>query len=208
METPIKIHAIQDPLPFLKIENLYTEEELKLIWQELEFLNCLDKLEPPEKTGTATDEDKNPLKNNSGLFLDYLYTNRKISNILTVNRKLFAPEILDVFCELSFGYRVIQKTNHDATLISYYENGGYYKPHEDESIFTAVTWFFKEPKSFTGGNFYFTDYDYKIEVENNMAVLFPSFVTHAVDEIKMIDDSLNSYGRYAMSQFVYLNPKK
>lgn len=201
------LHQIKNPFPFLQIENTYSTDELELIWQELEFLNCLDKLEPPEKTGTAV-EDGIPLKNNSGLFLDDIYVKRNISNILTLNRRLFDPEILNVFSDLSFGYGSIKKTNDDTTLISYYENSNYYNPHEDVSMFTGVTWFFKEPKAFTGGNFYFSDYNLKIEVQNNMTVLFPSFVKHAVDEIVLKDDSLPGHGRYCMSQFVYITNKE
>ena len=181
--TPI-LHQIKNPFPFLQIENFYSEDELKLIWQELEFLNYPHKLEPPENTGTAREkESKVPLKNNSGLFLNEIYTKKNISNILSINRKLFTPQILNTFSNLSFGYETIKTTDEDMTLISYYENGGYYKPHEDRAIYTAITWFFKEPKQFTGGNFYFTDYNLKIEIKNNMTILFPSFVTHAVDEI-------------------------
>ena len=63
-----KLRQIEEPFPFLEIKDLYNDKELKLIWQELEFLNCLNKLQPPEKTGTAVDEKTNiPLKNNSGL---------------------------------------------------------------------------------------------------------------------------------------------
>ena len=42
-----------DPFPFLEIENMYDDDQLKLIWQELEFLNQSDKFESPEKTGSA-----------------------------------------------------------------------------------------------------------------------------------------------------------
>ena len=52
------IHQIRNPLPFLQIENLYDEDELKLIWQELDFLNYPNKLKIPEKTGTALGERK------------------------------------------------------------------------------------------------------------------------------------------------------
>lgn len=201
----IELRQIEKPFPFMEIRNLYNEDELKLIWQELEFLNCLDKLEPPEKTGSAKDaETEILLKRNTGLFLDEIYYKRNISNILTLNSKLFSKEILTPFSEISFGYETIKKTNCDRTLISYYENGGYYKPHEDKSIFTAVTWFFKEPKAFTGGDFYFTDYNIKVEIENNMSVLFPSFVKHAVDKIILPNQNLVGYGRYSMTQFCYL----
>jgi len=199
-----KLRQIEEPFPFLEIKDLYNDKELKLIWQELEFLNCLNKLQPPEKTGTAVDEKTNvPLKNNSGLFLDNIYSKRSISNILTINRKLFSSEILDAFSELSFGYQNIKKTNVDTTLISYYDNGGYYKSHEDNAMYTAVTWFYKEPKAFTGGDLYFTDYNIQVEIENNMTVIFPSFVKHAVDNIVLKDKDLIGYGRYSMVQFVY-----
>ena len=198
------IHQIRNPFPFLQIENLYDEDELKLIWQELDFLNYPNKLKIPEKTGTALNEENLPLKKNKGLFLDTIYSERELSNILTVNRRLFDSQILNIFSELSFGYQSIKHTNDDSTLISYYENADYYKPHEDTAMYTAVTWFFKEPKAFIGGDFYFSDYNVKIEVQNNMMVLFPSFVKHSVDEIILKDKSLSGYGRYAMTQFVYI----
>jgi hypothetical protein len=198
------IHQIRNPFPFLQIENLYNESELKLIWQELDFLNYPEKLKIPEKTGTAFNEENIPLKSNKGLFLDTIYPEREISNILTLNSKSFDSEIVDAFSELSFGYQSIKQTNDDSTLISYYENADYYKPHEDIAMYTAVTWFFKEPKAFVGGDFYFSDYNLKIEVQNNMMILFPSFVKHSVDEIILKDKSLFGYGRYSMTQFAYI----
>jgi hypothetical protein len=198
------IHAITEPLPFLQIENLYSEDELKLIWQELEFLNHPNKLNPPEDTGTAVNnKTKELLKNNKGLFLDEVYTKRNMSNILFLSSKLFLPEILQTFSGLSIGYETITRTNSDKTMISYYENGGYYKPHKDGAIYTAITWFYKEPKLFSGGDFYFTDYDLKIKIQNNMTVLFPSCVTHHVDKV-IFNNELPGYGRYAVTQFLYL----
>jgi hypothetical protein len=198
------IHAITEPFPFLQIENLYSEDELKLIWQELEFLNHPHKLNPPEDTGTAVNnKTKELLKNNKGLFLDEVYAKRNMSNILFLSSKLFLPEILQTFSKLSIGYETITRTNSDKTMISYYENGGYYKPHKDGAIYTAITWFYKEPKAFTGGDFYFTDYDLKIKIQNNITVLFPSCVTHHVDEV-IFNNELPGYGRYAVTQFLYL----
>jgi hypothetical protein len=201
----ILINQIREPFPFLEINNLYDEDELKLIWQELDFLTSLNKLESPEKTGAGIDEESEiALKNNRGLFLDDIYTKRNISNILSINSKIFLPEILNAFSELSFGYQSIKFTTTDRTLISYYENGGYYKPHEDKAMYTAVTWFFKEPKAFTGGNFYFTDYNITVNIKNNMTVLFPSFVTHSVDKVIMENNNLVGCGRYSMSQFIFI----
>ena len=194
-----------NPFPFLEIENMYDDFQLKLIWQELEFLNQLNKLESPEKTGGAEVEGE-ILKKNSGLYLDNLYKTRNISNILTVNKNLFEPYILEEFSSLCFLYENIKETNDDTTLISYYDNGGYYKSHRDQALYTAITWFFKEPKKFMGGDFYFSDYDYKIEIKNNKTILFPSVINHSVDEVMMVDESNCEcgYGRYAMTQFLHL----
>jgi Rps23 Pro-64 3,4-dihydroxylase Tpa1-like proline 4-hydroxylase len=197
-----------DPFPFLEIENMYSKDELKLIWQELEFLNQSNKFEGPEETGSAKNFEGELLKQNSGLFLDEIYNSRKISNILTVNQNLFSSHILEEFSSLCFLYENITHTNEDTTLISYYDNGGYYKPHQDHALYTAVTWFFKEPKKFDGGDFYFTDYNLKIEVKNNKTVLFPSIIYHSVDEILMNTDSPPGYGRYVMVQLLYILLKK
>jgi hypothetical protein len=199
------IHQIEEPFPFLKIENLYDKDELKLIWQELDFLTT--KLENPENTGAAKDNEGKSLKNNSGLLLDDVYQKRNISNILSINTKLFLPEIINAFSDLSFGYQNIKKTNYDRTLISYYENGGYYKSHEDIAMYTAITWFFKEPKAFVGGDFYFTDYNLKIEIKNNITVLFPSFVKHSVDEVILENNNLIGCGRYSMVQSCFIVSK-
>ena len=196
------IVQVKHPFPYLRIENLYSTEELELIAQELDFLTYPDKLEGPLLTATAKDEDNNPLKENRGLFLDEIYPKRNISNILKVNRKIFQSEYLDSFSDLCFGYQNIKRCNLDHTLINYYENGGYYKPHCDSFLYTAVTWFFREPRLFEGGNFYFSDYNEKIQIEHNMAVIFPSFVKHSVEEVKMMSDLPTGYGRYSMSQFI------
>lgn len=195
------ITKIEDPFPYLKIQNMYSDEELELISQELIFLNHDHKLEGPKETGSAID-DNNILKNNKGLFLDDLYSKRKISNILSINRKTFNREYLESYASLNFGYKSILKCNHDATLISYYENGGYYYPHHDVAIHTALTWFFNTPKLFDGGNLIFTEYDEVVEIQHNMTVIFPSFVLHSVEEVIMNENIPRGFGRYCMSQFM------
>lgn len=195
------ITKIKDPFPYLKIENLYTEEELELIADELIFLNHKSKLEDPETTGTARFSG-DILKENRGLFLDDLYKRREISNILSINRKIFKKEYLEAYASLSFGYKSILECDVDTTLISYYENGGYYKPHKDNAVHTALTWFFETPKMFEGGDLFFPEYNEKIEIQQNMAIIFPSFVLHSVDEVKMDENIPKGFGRYCMSQFI------
>lgn len=197
------ITKIFDPFPYLKIEKMYDEVELQLIEQELDFLNFEEKLESPIETNSAK-KDGIILKENRGLFLDNLYSKREISNILKVNRKIFNKEYLECYSSLSFGYKSILNCNLDTTLISYYENGGYYKPHYDHAFHTALTWFFRTPKQFSGGDLVFSEYNEKIEIQHNLTIIFPSFVLHSVEEVMMDKDLPRGLGRFCMSQFISL----
>jgi hypothetical protein len=199
--------SLQDPFPHLIVDDLYDEDELKLVWQELEFLNHLDKWKKPEETGAAVISE-DILKNSLGLFLDGdnpIYSHRNISNILKVNRKILSEDVLGTYSKLSFGYQSALISNHDTTLINYYEDSHYYKRHYDRSIVTSLTWFYKEPKSFFGGDLIFSDFDrYTVTVKNNRAILFPSFIFHEVEEICMPENK-PGYGRYCMSQFFMIS---
>jgi Rps23 Pro-64 3,4-dihydroxylase Tpa1-like proline 4-hydroxylase len=87
--------------------------------------------------------------------------------------------------------------------MSYYEDNDYYYSHHDVSAYTYVFWLFKEPKNFLGGDLYFDDVDYKIQVNSNMAVLFPSWAIHSVDKITMLPgiNPYKGFGRFAFTTF-------
>jgi hypothetical protein len=193
------------PFPHLIIENTFDNHELELIWQELDFLTYSNKFDPPSKTSSATDNLGNTLKSNGGIFLDSCYYKREISNILTTNRKLFEKDILQEFAKLSFGYNQILHCNQDFTLLSYYEDSDYYLPHQDVSLFTILTWFYKTPKSFRGGDLIFSEYDYQTSIKNNITLFFPSYIQHSVTKVEMIHTypKFSGYGRYCMSNFLH-----
>ena len=91
-------------------------------------------------------------------------------------------------------------------MISYYENNDYYKSHTDLALLTSLTWFFKQPKKFKGGNLTFTDYNVTIEVNANCTVIFPSCIKHEVSELTMKEEDLNNLnGRICMTQFFGLS---
>lgn len=199
----MKIESYNDPFPYIRIFDFYSEEELKLIWEELDFILNDRILNDPEKTGTATNEGV-ILKKNKGIFLDYLYVDRNTSNILTVNRKFFTslPDILSKSNHWIFK-NSLSDVNWDNTLISYYENSDHYKKHYDVSAYTCLTWFFKKPKKFSGGDLIFPDFNLKIEVEDNSLIFFPSIIDHEVSEVKMNpEDTGKKLGRVCMTQFM------
>jgi Rps23 Pro-64 3,4-dihydroxylase Tpa1-like proline 4-hydroxylase len=209
-----KLELLQEPFPHAIIRDFYTEDELSLIWRELEFLNSPNKLVSSEFLGTAKDPISQMFKSTSyGLGLDEAYPNRNISDILTINRKVFNKELTEKFASLHPLMGHIKQINLDFTKIRYYEDGQYYNPHHDIARFTASSYFFKEPRSFTGGDLHFPEFNYTITIENNMLVFFVGSILHTSTPLKMKNPILpflkkNGYGKYVMTQFLDIEEKK
>ena len=205
----MKIVKLKDPFPHVIFEDYYTGDELFHIWKELDFLSYQTKMLPPSETGTAFYEDTDkPMKQNYGIHLDDLYKNREMSNIMTINRKLFEQQLAEDISAWDFSFNNWKTVNTDLSLVSYYENNGRYDSHRDCSCYTFLTWLYKKPKSFSGGDMYFQEYDYSVEIDNNKAILFHSSVLHKVTDITMKQnyevDDMNHFscaGRYTISQF-------
>lgn len=191
--------------PVLLIKDFFTDEEKNRIVKEIEFLCVLDKLLGADHTGTARDEiTDEPKKRNTGLFLDTVYNIRECSDILNLTKKYFSNEMIDAVERESFYFKLLKRSNTDSTLLSYYENSDHYRSHEDQSEITIITYYWKTPKMFTGGNLSFTDYNYTVELEPWDVIVFPSFMNHEVSKVEMLPgvqkNKLN--GRVALSTFV------
>ena len=53
--------------------------------------------------------------------------------------------------------------------------------------FLAFSYFYKEPKKFSGGELIFPKYDYELTCENNSIIIFPGWVEHGVSKVKIED---------------------
>lgn len=195
--------------PVVVIDDFYDLEASEKIWQELCFLNNDPRklCEDPESTGSAYDP-KNKLiysKKARSLFLDEAYqNNRSISNILLENRKLFSLEIRQKLTELHPFFKYIEYINFDNTLLNYYENSDHYLPHVDQAVFTAITFFYKNPKSFSGGELVI-EKKLSIDCVYNRCVIFPSILSHEVTEVALHKDFLDqNYGRFSITQFLIM----
>ena len=187
------------------IEDFYDEEELKLIWRELEYLT--PKLQSPNHTQTSMDQETGQyLKNATGIHV-YNYIKFEFSDIGKANRKIFDRDVVNKLIDINPLFRGLGMANHDGLLVNYYENGNYYKPHIDATLFSAVSFHYKEPKKFSGGDFILNDFNLKIEIKNNMLVIFPGAYQHEATEVIMNEKDLNQgFGRYSMTQFININP--
>lgn len=198
-EVQIELQLHKTPIEHVIIDGMYSEAELKLIWRELEFLT--PKLKSPQETNSAQHNDGVYKKQNKGLFLDQVYADRDMSDILRANRRLFNPGMCEAVSKLHPVFKFLALKNFDVTLINYYEDTDKYEAHIDSSVLSAITFFVKEPLCFTGGEFIFTEYNHKIEIKNNRVVLFCGGIEHAVTPVKMQVNGENN-GRYSMAQFI------
>lgn len=199
----MNIQYLNSTFPYILIDNFYDNNELSLIWEELLFLCYPHKLQKSStETNGAMSPDGELLKYANHAYLDNFYAQRQYSNIMNVNRKIF-QNLEEIFWKHdSWFYKNLTFTL-DNTQVSYYEDGDEYKPHQDSSMVTSLSWFFKEPKAFTGGDLFFPEYDLKIEVLNNRTVIFPSHILHSVDKISMKEEDRNTKsGRFCISHFL------
>jgi len=175
-----------EPVTFCIVRNFYTKDELELLGKELE--NLKPHFGGPEKTGTAHDVLGNVKKDNMGLFI-----NDHNHPICKLNRKVLRAEFIHDLAKENWFFSYMKHCNQDNTLVSYYEDSGHYKTHTDSSIVTAISYYWKEPKMFTGGDICFGDF--VVPVTNNSLLIFPSCTEHQVT-------SLTGSGRYAITQFI------
>ena len=200
MET-IRGSGYQKPFPHLILKNFYTQEELRLIWQELNFYIQPGKLFDAKDFGGVVGRT-----NSHAIALDELYYNkklRKISNILQVNRKLFNQDVLSGFAKVDDCCSIATMCNDDITKVRYYHDGEYYEPHTDLAFqFLSFSYFYREPKKFIGGEVYFPQYDYEYPCYNNSVIMFPGWVKHGVRAVKIDNsDYFEGKGRYCISSF-------
>lgn len=209
----IEADVFEEPFPHLVLHNFYNKEELNLIWEELNFYTKPGKLLEAKDFGGIIDAT-----NSKAIMLDQLYKDysdntrediigspnyRSLSNILTVNRKLFDSGVLDIFSKIHDCVSLATETTHDVTKVRYYHDGEYYEPHTDKTInYLAFSYFYRKPKKFTGGELIFPKYDYTFDCQDNSTIIFPGWVQHGVNEVKIENsDYYDGYGRYAITSF-------
>lgn len=196
----------------LVVDDFFDKDELKLVWQELDYITSPNRMYPPENphSGTATQNGK-PLKHNMVAPLMQLFKEPQYSDIFNSFSKIYSKEFIDIIEDMSneFRYYIMSDHLNNRCFVSYYENEDYYKLHKDNAILTFLYWGNKEPKRFIGGDLTIPEIGVDIEYKNNRLVVFPSHLLHSVSSIEMIEDNepFSGYGRYCISYFMYLRER-
>ena len=197
----------KDPFPHMIVENFYNDDELKLIWEELDFYTKDGKLFDAHEFGGVIDKT-----NSKAIWLDKIFSKkyRNLSNILKVNRKLFDSAVLEAFSSVHDCCSIAKFCNYDVTKVRYYHDGDYYEPHTDKTVqFLGFSYFYREPKKFEGGELIFPKYDYTFDCPNNSLIMMPGWVEHGVSKISIKNsDYFDGYGRYAVTSFFSNKDKK
>lgn len=192
-----------DRFPYIIIDEFYNESEIEELWEELDYMCNSRRLVLASKDRGAAHDNGKLLKFNHCQYLDSMYANRSQSNILDVTTKLFMEEKRIFEDHPHWYFKDMQRINLDYTQVSYYEHKDEYQSHRDRAIFTSLTWFYKKPKKYSGGDFWFEDFNFGLECLNNRTVIFPSVIRHAVRPIKMEEKFMGQKcGRFCISQFM------
>ena len=197
---------LNEPFPYVIIDDFYDSQSLDKVWREVEYINNPNRMALANETNTYT-----PLVNgarevkavNNRAFLSAIFKEAKYSDIdFITNHTLHEnyKEIWEYHPDWFFRtFHCVQTS----ILVSYYENSHYYKPHYDEAYMTCLTWIYKEPKAFDGGELSFSNYNLKIELKNNRSIVFPSQIQHEVSPVIMDKTAeTEGLGRYCISTFM------
>ena len=183
----------KDAFPYLIIDELYNQEELSLLMNDFERIKFKDSED--DRTFSAKNEKGKVLKRaRASMVYPHNFTDAEIL------KKVFIEKCFLEHPNWFYQHLKFQNIN---VLLSYYENQDYYKKHYDAALITCLTWFHKEPKKFSGGDFKFSDYNIEIECKSNRMIVFPSMIFHEVKEIQMKEkDCGERFGRYCFSHFL------
>lgn len=191
----MKIKVIRKgSLDYAVITDIFNKNELIQLKQEITSLKYRANR---NSTGPAVDDKGNSLNFADSIWVDQVYKDRTKSSILTLNRRLFEPEITECLHKHSQFFGHILNCDVDFTLVNYYTDDTEYKTHVDRCAITALTFF--SIGDFEGGDLEFTDFKERIKPIENTMVIFPGCVKHRAHPVKT--KSPYSY-RASMAQFL------
>jgi len=190
----------KDDCKYFYIDNWFSNEQLNLIWKELDFLTASE-LERASKN--VAHIDGKFVGDHFRIYPNEIYTNPigtsksfLINSVNLQKNEQFKDLVFETFGTMG---RMWFSTNMDTTFISYYENNDYYDSHCDCAAFSVLIWLYKKPKKFTGGDLYLTDYNEKIDCVSNRLLIIPSFYNHQVDKLNF--KGKKGWGRYTLTTF-------
>jgi Rps23 Pro-64 3,4-dihydroxylase Tpa1-like proline 4-hydroxylase len=201
---------IDFPYDMLVLDDVYTDEQRGYMWTELEYIYNTGLLLPPEETKPARNDDGSIKKQNKSVFLTTIYPPEyytQSSLIMIPRTVLLQPSVVGMMEKMHPMHGILRNVNKVGPLVSYYENSDHYDSHYDEAAYTSLSYLFKEPQAFTGGDVVIdiNGYSVTIPIKNNRVIIFPSCYPHAVTNVHMKEeDKGKMMGRFCITQFFFI----
>jgi hypothetical protein len=165
------------------IEDFYTPEQLKIIKDEVK--NILPFVQSDFKASCKLDDSNNKISKKTGKSIWIYDLAQKINlneDIIKLGRKIFSNEIYEAVEKISIHWKGIRLSGRDGLLVNYYADGEEYEAHEDNTLFTCIS--FLKIGDFEGGDLIFPEFNERIKFKENCTVIFPGCLTHKAEKIK------------------------
>jgi hypothetical protein len=205
----MEFNYIADGIDAVIIDNFYDDKQLSEIMTELKWITKDSILVNPDQIQTAENQHGS-MASKTGVFLESIFINAKHSALISHPMTNFLkPEVREKIESFNSLFRLLYWSDARTHLLSYYEDGGYYKPHCDTTMFTVLNWFHTEPRNFTGGDNTLFSFNSKkqadIEFKNNRVILIPGCCFHEVKSIASIKKELPNSGNGRYCNAIFLN---
>ena len=204
----MKFEVITEPFPHIVGNDVWDDEELKLIWEELNYFNKPGGLRNPAEYGAVVGKTTAKAVALDDVFRDKY---KNMSNILCLQPNLLkklTPHLKE-WSRSHYSLYDVKSAKRTHTKIRYYHDGEGYDGHTD-SIFSYLIFMYihKEPKKFSGGELYFEDFDTEFSCDHNSLIVLPSYIKHGVRPVSIDDQNYyDGNGRYAITMFVDFHDK-
>jgi len=189
------------------LHNFYTQNEMDRIWKELEYLRSTDfGWRSPNPITNAVDEKTGITKFQGAKQFDFSLVFDKYqhhlatskSNIYSLGKKLL--KWMDYLENKHEIYFMLKQINYHTAFVNYYnQDKSVYNSHKDLAVFTILSYFYKKPKNFTGGDLLVEDRKYKIS--NGFTIILPSWMDHGTTPVTIKDKTKDDAGRYCIAHF-------
>jgi len=195
------------PNGYATIDQTFSPTELAAIWTSIDHIQSRGLFQNPTQTGSAIDPRTGQMvKKNRSVFLDDLEPEDRSPDIRPVIASVWTrPQLVTSLIKIHPCFSLLNNINYSTSLLSYYESDERYPPHRDRSVFTLLTWLYREPRSWTGGDFKLNQYGLTQAVQNNQSIIFPGSYLHEATATQMTTETPGQ-GRYCLAQFGYVKP--
>jgi hypothetical protein len=207
MNENLRIAIHKEPFPHLVITNLLMDSEIDKVRKEIEYLGFQNfsksEFTSAKVTGFA-DGSVKPKSKYQVIFLDPIFKDVGSSVIGALTYDLLNQGIFSLLEQVEpWVNRILCNPIKISPKINVYNHGDRYESHFDSSLFTVLLYLHEHPKPYTGGELYFSDFDYGFACEHNSLILFPGHVNHEVKEVVAIDPTNTKNLRTAINIFFH-----